>query len=77
MDFRENYEKKMEETMQEHRKKFNEREANTNLKMEELNREIKSEKLIQFPPEVFNMGSLIIWSSVLSYKDKSLSAFTL
>ena len=35
-----NYEKKMEETMQEHRKKFNEREANTNLKMEELHREI-------------------------------------
>ena len=35
-----NYEKKMEENLQEHRKKFNEREANTNLKLEELNKEI-------------------------------------
>ena len=35
-----NYEKKMEENLQEHRKKFNEREANTNLKLEELHKEI-------------------------------------
>ena len=35
-----NYEKKMEETLQEHRKKFNEREANSNLKFEELHKEI-------------------------------------
>ena len=35
-------------------------------KKHELNKEIKSGKLIQFPPDVFNMGSLIICSSVLS-----------
>ena len=35
-----NYEKKMEENLQEHRKKFNEREANANLKFEELHKEI-------------------------------------
>ena len=34
------YEKKMEENLQEHRRKFNEREANTNLKLEELHKEI-------------------------------------
>ena len=34
------YEKKMEETLQEHRKKFNEREATSNLKIEELLKQI-------------------------------------
>ena len=34
------YEKKMEDNLQEHRRKFNEREANTNLKLEELHKEI-------------------------------------
>ena len=34
------YEKKLEENLQEHRKKFNEREANTNIKLEELHKEI-------------------------------------
>ena len=35
-----NYEKKLEENLQDHRRKFNEREANTNLKLEELHKEI-------------------------------------
>ena len=38
------YEKKMEETNQEHRKKFNEREATTNLKLEALHKQISELK---------------------------------
>ena len=39
-----NYEKKIEEILQEHRKKFNEREANSNLKFEELHKQISELK---------------------------------
>ncbi len=38
------YEKKVEENLQEHRKKFNEREANSNLKFEELHKQINELK---------------------------------
>ena len=40
------YEKKLEEILQEHRKKFNEREANSNLKFEELHKQISELKTL-------------------------------
>ena len=40
------YEKKVEENLQEHRKKFNEREANSNLKFEELHKQISELKTL-------------------------------